>query len=642
MSLITLQHVHFDYGREPILDDVNLTLSAGDRAALVGPNGTGKSTLLRLLAGEIAPLRGERQVTGGVRIHLLPQVTTALIGDDPDRSVFDAVARLALADVLDLERELEEIAVALERGGDTATLVERQGRLQQRFEQRDGYAWRARLGAALGGLGLPERRWHAPVVELSGGERRRAALAAVLLADSDLLLLDEPTNHLDLAAREWLEETLLRERRALVFISHDRYFLDRVATRILSLRRGRLTTFRGNYTAWRRESERARERDEAAWRRQQERIAKTEEFIRRNIAGQKTKQAQSRRKQLAREQHLERPDAPDAPVPIELVQLRPSGETVLEAHGLAKAFGDRVLIRDLSLRLERGARLGIAGPNGCGKSTLLRILAGDVLPDAGAVRWGYHVDVGFYDQHLQTVRDDRTVLEEIAEVWPDGTIRQWRGYAAAFGFTADMVDRPVGRLSGGERARLALMRLIREGHNTLLLDEPTNHLDAETRDALEEALLRFPGTLVVVSHDRRLLDRVADRLLVFTDGSEARCPVFHDGNWSDWLRRRQRESEAASQASAPARADVAGEPRRRERSGGLSKNEIARRKQWIAEAEERIAVLERKRDELLASLSDPGLTPMQRAEAGRGVTELEREIAAQLEQWERWHDEIDE
>ena len=644
MSLVTLQHVHFDFGREPILVDAGLTLVAGDRAALVGPNGAGKSTLLRLLAGELPPQRGERQVSGGVRIHLLPQQTEALAAGDPAAPVFDTVARLALGDVLAMERELNALAerLAAASGPPDPALVARQGELQQRFEQRDGYRWRATLSATLAGLGVPEARWQAPVSDLSGGERRRAALAAALLSDCHLLLLDEPTNHLDLAGREWLEAALQRDRRALVMVSHDRYFLDRVATRILALRRGRLTAFRGNYTAWLRESERAREREEAAWRRQQERVARTEEFIRRNLAGQKTKQAQSRRRLLEREERLERPDAPARTVPITLAPARPSGETVLEVRGLGKRFGDRWPWRDLSFRLQRGERLGVVGPNGCGKSTLLRVLAGELSPDAGSFRWGHHVDVGFYDQHLHTVRDERTVLEEIAAVWPDGTVREWRGFAAAFGFTADMVDRPVGRLSGGERARLALMRLIREGHNTLLLDEPTNHLDMATREALEEALAGFTGTLVVVSHDRRLLDRTVTRLLVFPavrPGTDPVPPVFHAGNWTDWTRRRA--AAAADDRPEKPRRPAPEEPRRAAPRSGLSKNEIARRRRWIAAAEERIAALEAERDTLLAELASPDTAPERRAAAGRRVADVEREIAEQMEQWERWHDEID-
>ena len=638
MSLITLQDVDFDFGREPVLTGASLSILAGERYALIGENGAGKSTLLSILSGDLAPHDGERTVTGGVLIRRLFQETTL----DPETvrgaTLLETVAQEAFAEERALEAELDRLAAAL-HGADpaeTKRLSEEQGRLQDLFERRDGYGWRARLEAALSGLGVPPGLWERSPAELSGGERRRAALAAALLAGADVLLLDEPTTHLDLAACEWLEQRLARHPAALVVVSHDRWFLDRIATKTIHLARARLSTWSGNYTFWLEASAERRRREGAEWRRQQERVAKTEDFIRRNIAGQKTKQAQSRRKQLEREERIERPDAGPRGYRIDLRPERDSGGMVLEARNLSHGHGGAPLFADFSLIVARGERLGIVGPNGCGKTTLLNVLAGRLGPERGEVIWGHNVDLGLHDQLLRTVSDDRTVIEELSSVWRDATLGELRSFAAAFGFGADQYDRAVGRLSGGERARLALMRLIREGHNTLLLDEPTNHLDMQAREALEIALQDFTGTLLVVSHDRRFLDAVVAKLIVFEPGEAT--PRLHVGGWSDWVGRRE-ELRQRQQAAATAVAKASPTPSRPAREG-LSKNELRRREEQIAALEAEVDALETEKSGLLDRLGDPGLSNTERMDASRRIVVLESELAAKVAQWEAWADEI--
>jgi len=656
MSLISLQNVDFDYGREPILRGASLTLLEGERYALIGQNGAGKSTLLNLIAGELEAHGGERQAAGGVRVRLLRQSSSLTAGQGAAPTVYDTVAASAFARELDLEAALARLADELAAAAPARALAiaHEQGRLQADYEHRDGYTWRARLEQALAGLGLPQEAWRRDPGVLSGGERRRAALAAALLDDAQVLLLDEPTNHLDLDACEWLEQRLLRRPGAVLVVSHDRWFLDRVATRTVHLHRAKLTSWTGNYTTWLRASAEQRQRDEAAWRRQQERIEKTEDFIRRNLAGQKTKQAQSRRRQLAREERVERPAAGPASYRIELVPERESGVTAFEATGLSKTYGAAPLFQDLDLRVARGERLGVVGPNGCGKSTLLKILAGSVIPERGRVVVGHNVDLGLYDQHLGNVTDRNTVLEELASVWPAATQGELRSFAGAFGFGADMIDRPVGRLSGGERGRLSLMRLIKEGHNTLLLDEPTNHLDIGGREALEEALQEFTGTLVVVTHDRSFLDRIARRLLVFgRDGAGKATTAQFAGGWSEYVARREEAAAAAlaraTQIKAAAEASAAGRnaaaraaaPAPAARADGpLSKNEIRRRQEWIAEAEAQIAALEQEKERLLAEMADPGTTPEARVAASQRIVEAEGEIEGLMGKWEEWSREI--
>ena len=646
MALVSLSDAHFDYGRERILRGVNLAVHPGQRCALVGANGAGKTTLMAIMAGELALHGGTRQQGGGVTLRLLRQETTLEVVQDSGQRLMDAVAAGAFARERELEAELAEVArqLAAAPADGHDDLVARQGALQEDYERRDGYTVQARLEAALSGVGLAPGTWDTPVVRLSGGERRRAALAAVLLADADLLLLDEPTNHLDLAACEWLEGHLEQGDGACVIVSHDRHFLDRVTRRTLHLDRGRVVVYSGNYSFFDKESRQRYDQELAAWQRQQTRFRQTEEYIRRNIEGQKTRQAQARRKQMDKEEKLERPTTEPGLFRFRLVPVRPGGGTVLQAEGLAKGFGGRPLFRDLDLHVSRGERLGIVGPNGCGKSTLLKLLAGRIVPDAGRVVPGHNVDLGYYDQELASVSDHHTVIQEMAAVDPVATLGELRTFLAAFGFDADLFDRPVGSLSGGERGRLALLRLIKEGHNTLLLDEPTNHLDIRSRESLEAALADYSGTMVVVSHDRRFLDHIVDRLVVFPEVGDDHAPRLFLGNWADWVRKRGEERASAPRAEARPRsasrapaADIA--------NGGhalLSKNEQQRRRQWIAEAEEHIAALEEEKEAAVATMTAGNTDARELRELGNRCAVLDTEVAEWLAKWEHWQTELEE
>ncbi len=654
MSLLTLSGAVFDFGREPILAGVNLALHRDVRYALVGPNGAGKTTLLEILAGELALQDGQRAVTGGVTLRYLRQTTRLGLPQQGELSLRDAVRHAAFGDELALQDQLALVARELAAATDPAVqaaLVARQGKLQSEFERLDGYAMEARLESALQGVGLPSTVRAAALTSLSGGERRRAALAATLLARCDLLLLDEPTNHLDLQSCEWLEAFLQARRGAAVIVSHDRWFLDRVAQRTLHLDRGRLSDDVGNYTTFLQVSGERRRQELAAWQRQQDHIRQTEAYIRKNMAGQKTKQAQSRQKQLARLPRQEKPPALEAEFRFRLQPLRASGSMVLQAEGLRRTYGDRTLFRGLDLHVVRGERLGVLGPNGCGKTSLLRLLAGHEAPDEGRVVRGQNVDLGFYDQHLQTVSDHLTVLGEMQAVDPGAPLVDLRTFLGAFGFGEDMIDRPVANLSGGERGRLALLRLIKSGYNTLLLDEPTNHLDIRSRESLEAALEAFDGTLIMVSHDRRFLDRLATRLVVFSDEAEPwPAPRIFLGNYGDYVRRRSQERldaaaaagsssssrPIATSAGAATTAGADGQPSR------LSKNEQKRRQAWIAEVEAEIAALETEQAAALAEISNPGCDNQRRRELGERCTAIDTALAAALARWEAWSAELEE
>ena len=641
MALLTLTTAAFDYGREKILDGVGLAVHQATRYALVGPNGAGKTTLLGVLAGEITLQGGQYTRSGGVSLRYLRQETVLGLADEDARPLREAVRDTAYARELALQAELEETgrALAAAAPADQAALITRQGRLQSEFERLGGYTLESRLETALSGVGLPKVIWDNPLARLSGGERRRAALAATLLGQTDVLLLDEPTNHLDLESCEWLESHLIDRRGAAIIVSHDRWFLDRVSQRTLHLDRGRLVDYGGNYTFYQRAAGERRKQDEAAWQRQQDHIRQTEAFIRKNIEGQKTKQAQARRKQLARVDRIDRPTAEQSHYRFALNPARASGGMVLQAEGLARRHGERTLFEGVDLHVVRGERLGILGPNGCGKSTLLHILAGLETADEGRVVRGHNVDLGLYDQNLQIVSDHHTVLGEMQAVDPSALVGDLRSFLAAFGFGEDMIDRPVGSLSGGERGRLALLRLIKEGHNTLLLDEPTNHLDIRSRESLELALASYTGTIVMVSHDRRFLDQLVERLIVFPAHREQATGVrVFLGGYADYVRKRDAGQRAASDLAPAAKVKPAAPTTT---TTGLSKNEQTRRRAWIDEVEETIAALESDKDEVIAALSQPDCPNDRRRDLAARCAIIDTDLADAMQRWEEWNAELE-
>lgn len=659
MSLLTLQSLGFDYGGHTVFDGLNLTINPGERYGLVGVNGAGKSTLLRLLAGEMDPSRGRIERSGRVRVGYLEQ-DTALETDVPLR---EAVRREAFGDLLDIERELVELGETL-GDGDEARL-ERYGVLHERFEQADGYTMDSRTDAALQGLGFAPDRLDQPVRTLSGGQKRRAALAAMLLAPYDVLLVDEPTNHLDLEAREWLEAHLHDRSGALIAISHDRAFLDNATDFTLHLINGKLNRFQGSYTRFMKAWTEQKEQWEEQYRRQQEQISKTEAFIRKNIAGQRTNQAKSRRKQLARMERMEAPPNEGKKLRMRIEPARESGAVVCEAQGLAVRFADLELFSGVDLQVLKGDKIGILGPNGTGKTTLLRVLTGEVVPSAGRVQWGSNVDVGYYDQELRLVSDSNTVLREIHQMDPTLSEGDVRSMLGAFAFSGDMVEQPVRTLSGGERARLSLLKLILERHNTLLLDEPTNHLDTDTREALEVALVGYPGTLIVVSHDRYFLNRICNKILAFEGSAHGGATSVRTflGNYDDYRYKLQQEREARTSSSrtkpssaeraastggsvtaarpaasvphekpaAPGAGARKGKPARKR---DLSKNELEKIRREILDLEEEIELLETDLELASERMSSGTLEGEDMARLAQQMQKQQRILDEKTTRWE--------
>jgi ATP-binding cassette subfamily F protein 3 len=632
MSLLTLQNLSFDYGGDVVFEGVNLTVHKGERYGLVGGNGAGKSTLMRLIIGEMDPVQGRLERGGHTRVGYLEQ-DTALDSDQPLR---DAVREKAFGELLRLEVELNDLGSKL---GDAAPdLMERYGELHERFEQADGYTMDSRTDAALHGLGFDLERLDQPVQQLSGGQKRRAALAAILLTPLDVLLLDEPTNHLDLEAREWLESHLRERGGAMIAISHDRAFLDNATECTLHLVKGRLNRFGVPYTKFQKAWREQKLQWEEQYRRQREQIQKTEAFIRKNIAGQKTNQAKSRRKQLDRLERVEAPPNEGQQLRMHIAPARESGSLVFEGRGLAQRFGELELFRNLDLQILRGEKIGILGPNGTGKTTLLRILSRENAPAEGSLVTGTNVDIGFYDQDLRLVSDQNTVLREIHQLdptTPEGDIRSMLG---AFQFSADMVDQPVHTLSGGERARLSLLKLILQRHNVLLLDEPTNHLDTETREAMEEALVGFAGTLIVVSHDRYFLNRICDRIIAFSGkagGGDGELRQFL-GNYDDYRYRLAAEREVAAKPAAKSAAIPPERPLQRaaRKKRDLSNNELRKVRREIHDLEEEIALIETNIELSSETMSGGSLSGEEMAGAAARVKQQQSMLEQKMSRWE--------
>ena len=527
MLLLKVTELRKQFGPEPLLDGINLEVYAGDRIGLVGPNGCGKTTLLRILAGVETPDSGVVETKAGLRIGWLAQERVV----SSSRTVWEE-AREALEPIFRLQEELIRVAELLAHAKDPADIRRLQHHLehlQLQLHQQKAYQVEHRIEAVLEGVGFRRVQFSQPVTSLSGGEQSRLALAKILLAEPDLMLLDEPSNHLDLDATLWLEQYLLETKAALILVSHDRYFLDRVTNRIFELFEGTIESYRGNFSAYRRQKEERLLVQRRTYEKQQQEIARMEEFIRRNFYGQKHAQAEDRRKKLERIQRVAPPREILGPPMAFPVPAR-SGDVVLRVEGISKKF-ERPLFENLSFEIYRGQRWGLIGPNGSGKTTLLRCLLGVVPPDSGRVGRGHGVKIAYFDQHLTELDANLRAVDAIMP--PDQLMEEpaRRDLLARFGITGDTALQKVAQLSGGQRCRTALARLAATKANLLVLDEPTNHLDIWAREALAKALKEFEGTLIFVSHDRHFIDQLADHLIILEPPGRVRVIP---GNFSTW------------------------------------------------------------------------------------------------------------
>ncbi|HYY96937.1 MAG TPA: ABC-F family ATP-binding cassette domain-containing protein [Pyrinomonadaceae bacterium] len=642
--LFRLSDVYKSYASQDVLRGASLQVNPGEHVGLVGRNGAGKTTLFRLITGEESPDRGDVVRARGVRLGLLEQH----VDFEPGTTVHEA-ALAAFKELQDIEHEMHQLEHRMaEAPEDLDAVLERYSELQHEFERLGGFEYAAKAEAILQGLGFERDTWATPTEILSGGQKNRLGLARLLLAEPDVLLLDEPTNHLDVSAVEWLEEFLAAYKSAYVIISHDRYFLDRACTRIVEVELGRAVSYAGNYSAFLVEREERREAQMRAYENQQQLIAKTEEFIRRNLAGQKTKQAKSRRTMLQKLERVEavRPDAPQGNFQMQKVER--AGTHVLTAKEAAVGYPGKLLAEGITFILNRGECLGVIGPNGSGKTTFLKTVLGKLPQLAGEIRWGSNVSVGYYAQQLDDLDDRNEIIMELRRVAPgSATAGELRGFLARFLFTGDDVYKHVRDLSGGEKGRLALAKLIYSRVNVLVLDEPTNHLDIPSREALEEALDAYDGTIITISHDRYFLDRVATQILALDGEGHAE---HYDGDYTeyhDWKAARrasqaERERAAASRPSEEAKPkQAAAQPRAASRpqgGGGQKKSKkkgIVERGPQAVEAE--VAEAEKRLAALAEELASPGAArdPTLLARLNEEYSKADERLRALYEEWER-------
>ncbi len=577
MSILTTHNLGKHFGGQDIFYNLDLAINHQDRIALVGSNGTGKSTLLRILAGLELPSEGSVQTARGLKVGYLEQHASLV---STEGSLW-SLALAAFSDLRQQEAELRAMEAALSHRQEDEALLRQYGEAQARFEHAGGYTYEHTIRQVLTGLGFGPEDYHTPLARLSGGQQSRAHLAHLLLERPNLLLLDEPTNHLDLASIEWLEGFLQSWPGAIIVVAHDRYFLDKVVSRVWELSFGLVETYRGNFSHYVKQREERFEQRLKAYQAQQEFSAKEEDFIRRNLAGQRTREAQGRRKRLERMPRLEKPRrAKKLSLPLQTT-LR-SGDLVLATYELVVGYPDGPpLFTCPDLQIKRGHRVALLGPNGAGKTTFIKTILGRVAPQAGHIRLGAGVEIGYFAQTHASLNLEATVLDEILSV-ENLPIGQARSYLGRFLFSGDEVFKPVGALSGGERSRVALAKLTLTGANFLILDEPTNHLDIPSQENLENILAEFAGTILLVSHDRYFIDALATHTWMLEPDSRSVTVV--KGGYSSYQAHRQ--AAAPANGSGP---ETAKTPSQLEREQAKAeKRAIEKRARQLAELEQTI------------------------------------------------------
>jgi ATP-binding cassette subfamily F protein uup len=633
MPLLTLDRVSQAFGHLPLLDGASLQVEPGERVCVIGRNGTGKSTLLNVMGGVVAPDAGSVWMPPGLRTGRLAQDAPFL----DERPVFDVVAD-GLGDLASLVTEYHHAAVQVSESA-TPERLARLGALQHELELRDGWRLEQQVEVVLARLGLPAE---ASAATLSGGWRRRVLLARALAGQPGLLLLDEPTNHLDIEAMTWLESFLTTYAGTVVFVTHDRVFLQNVATRIVELDRGQLSSWPGDYATFLRRKEEWLAAEAIRQEKFDKKLAVEEAWLRQGIKARRTRNEGRVRALLAMRAERAARRAQTGLVRLQVEAGERTGQMVFETDRLSKSFGDTAVVRDLTLRIVRGDRIGLIGPNGSGKTTLLRLLLGELPPDEGEVRHGASLRVAYYDQLREQLDPDRSVADTIGDgretVTINGREQHIHGYLRDFLFPPERAQSPVRALSGGERNRLLLARLFTRPANVLVLDEPTNDLDIETLELLESLLAEWTGTLILVSHDRAFIDNVVTSTLVFEGGGQVREYV---GGYEDWLRQRPNLVEADLQVrlgTAPAAGGPEGPPLRNQGPG--QRKASYREQQELLALPARIERLEAEQQQLTAAVASPDFYKEPAETIARTLARVEAIEQELLEALERW-DELD-
>jgi ATP-binding cassette subfamily F protein 3 len=647
--MIRIDSVSKSFGAEEVFGDLDWQIAEeGEFIGLVGPNGAGKSTLFRILAGEMEPDTGEVVMPNDLRIAHLPQ---EVVEEGHDRSLLDVLVEGA-GDLLEMKEELDDLETRMEQAdaSESVDLSSEYAELEETFRQRGGYDIRTRARKIASGLDFDDGDLEEPIGSFSGGWQRRAVLGRMLLQNPDVLLVDEPTNHLDLATLEWLEQFLADFDGTIITISHDRYFLNQLADEIAELAHGRLKTFPGNFDDYRRQRREWRERLEQKAKEQQKEREQIQEFIDKfRYNASKASMVQSRIKKLERMEEIEVPEPLTSDVSFEFPQPPRLGKTVLEVEDVAKAYGDNVVYEDLDFTIYRGDKLALVGPNGAGKSTLMKMMAGVLSPDDGSIELGHRVEVDYFAQHsLEQLDVDHTVFESMEAVASNDAYPDIRPVLGALGFSGDEVEKEVSVLSGGEKARLALARMLLEPAGCLLLDEPTNHLDIPSTRVLEEALSEFEGAICLISHDRYFLNEVVGKVVHIEAGDVT--DYAGDYDYYRYKRDQETDSEPDDETSDSEETDTGSELSRQDkrriraevRSERRDETESIRNR--IAEIESRIEELEARQDELEAQLADPSTYDDQETdleEINREFGQIESELESLMLEWEEKSAELE-
>ena len=635
MALLTTSNLSKAYGPEDIFDGVTLSIPHRARIGLVGPNGIGKTTLLRILVGEESPSGGTVSRARNLTVGYLPQEARL----HSDKTLWEE-CMAALQELIEMGKRLEKLEAAMnDTDADKAeAAIASYGSLQMEFERRGGYMIDNRIRQTLEGLGFEDKDFHRPMNKLSGGQRTRAVLARLLLSEPNLLLLDEPTNHLDISAIEWLEAYLKDWPGAVLIVSHDRYFLNQVVNSILEMTPS-IETYRGNYSAYLEQREARYERRMAEFKSQQAFIEKEEEYIRRNIAGQNTRQAQGRRKRLERmmkDALVAKPITAGRRIHLNLQTGDRSGDLVLRTRDLHIGYHDdkKTLFALPDLTLLRGECAAIIGPNGAGKTTFLKTLLEELPPLSGDVRLGANLHIGYFAQAHEDLHPELTLMEEIDGIAPSMLPAEVRKYLAKFLFTEDDVFKKVSVLSGGERGRLALACLALQGANLLLLDEPTNHLDLAAQEVLQSILADFNGTILLVSHDRYLIDVLGTQ--IWEVKADTKTLAVFEGTYSEYRSALQvaavREAEAAVETETKVKSQ-------RTRASGMN-NRQRRRLRRMETLEEEIAALEHELGELTKQFENPPTDPAAVQQLSEDYADVQRRMDEKLDEWTVLSDKV--
>ncbi len=630
--LFRLSEIEKSFGGTEILRGLTFQVNPAEKIGLVGRNGAGKTTVFRLITGVDTPDSGDVVTINGLKLGILQQH----VDFEPGETVHTA-ALSAFKEIHDIEADMRSLEKRMETDH-SPEVLERYSELQLAFEHADGFTYAARAESILMGMGFRQENWSQEAMTLSGGQRNRLGMVRLLLSGADVLLLDEPTNHLDVNAVEWLENFLHDFDRAYVVISHDRYFLDKISNRIIEVENGRAVSYKGNYSQFLEERALRREQQQREYENQQAMIAKTQDFIRRNLEGQKTKQAKSRRNMLERLERVDVVASEKHGGNFGLRKVERAGNNVLTVEDMKIGYEKKELASRISFSLLRGEALGIIGGNGTGKTTLLKTILGEIRELDGKIYWGTKIDIGYYTQNLEGLELRNEVIQEIRRVAPLADNGELRGFLARFLFFGEDIFKLVGDLSGGEKGRLALAKLIYSRKNVLILDEPTNHLDIPSRESLEAALEQYDGTIITVSHDRFFLDKIATQILSFNDSG---VDVFY-GNYTeyhDW--RDQRDAETIQRLDAGKTVGDGvdsenGGSQGKAPSSNLSKNQRERLEKRIKAIETEISRLEEELAKISAEMALPEVAGnyTRSQELSEKLLETQSSVQRLYEEWD--------